>query len=144
MRLLPIRGTDKFGSGAFNAPRGHRNHHGIDLSCYPGTRFTMRLAGLDEPGIVTKLGYPYEDNPRTEYKETELRYIQVSTPQGIDLRFFYIKPMVQCNDFVTIDTVLGVTQSLQLVYNGITNHVHFEVKHGAAYLDPTRYIESHS
>jgi hypothetical protein len=35
--IPPIRGFDKYGSGAFGASRGGRPHKGDDIACYKGS-----------------------------------------------------------------------------------------------------------
>ena len=143
MCLLPVRGTDNYGSGAYLASRGNRQHKGIDLACYPNTRISLLLIGIDSVGKVTKIGMPYEDNPRTEYKESLYKYVQVTTPSNIDIRIFYITPILEVGQFITADDVLGISQNLQPVYPGITHHIHIEVKSGNGnYLDPKKYINS--
>ena len=123
---LPIRGTDAQGSGHFGAPRGGRTHKGIDLECYPGTEIRSTVHGT-----VTKLGWPYKN-------DLTFRYVQVTDIGGLDHRYFYIKPSVLVGDVVTPDTMLGTSQ--ELPYNDITQHVHYEVKNGSNYLDPTSYV----
>lgn len=121
---LPIRGTDSQGAGYYGAPRGSRTHKGIDLACYPGTSIRSTVCGT-----VTKLGYPYAD-------KLEFRYVQVTAQAtGLNHRYFYITPVVEIGQLVTLETVLGFSQSLP--YDGITQHVHYEIKDGSEYLDPT-------
>jgi len=118
-------------------------HKGIDLACYPNTRITLALIGIESVGKVTKIGMPYEDNQRTEYNETLYKYVQVTTPSNINVRLFYITPQVEVGQFINADDVLGVVQNLQPIYPGITNHIHVEVKSGNGnYLDPKHYINS--
>jgi len=121
---LPQRGTDQQGSGHYGAPREHRFHRGVDLACYPGTAIYCTV-----DGTVTKLGYPYRGR-------LEFRYVQVTDAEGLAHRFFYIEPAVDVGQEVTPDTVLGVSQ--ELPYEGITQHVHYEIKRGSEYLDPTQ------
>ena len=35
---MKIRGLDCHGSGAWQAPRGHRKHNGVDVVCEPGDK----------------------------------------------------------------------------------------------------------
>ena len=133
MSLLPMRGTDKYGSGAYGASRGQRTHKGIDLACYPNTRITLSLIGIETVGKVTKIGLPYAEHP--EYK-----YVQVTTPNDVDVRVFYVTPMVKVGEFIDADTVLGISQNLQIIYPGITSHTHIEIKKGTDFLDPKKYI----
>ena len=73
--------------------------------------------------------YPYGD-------DLSYRYVQV-TVGGYDFRVFYIDPSVRVGQEVTADTAIGLVQDLGLRYPGIPNHVHFEIKSGGGYLDPT-------
>lgn len=120
---LPERGTDRHGSGHFGASRGSRTHRGVDLACYPGTKIRSTVCGK-----VTKLGWPYRDRP-------EFRYVQITDARGLDHRYFYVEPSVEVGQEVTSYTVIGTSQ--ELPYEGITQHVHYEVKSGSEYLDPT-------
>lgn len=128
----PIRGYDKWGNGAFNAPRGDHTHQGIDIACYKGTTVLAVSAGK-----VTKIGYPY--NPNNE-KKGHLRYVQVTDKDGIDVRYFYIESLVSVGDTVEKDEAIGVTQGLEDVYPGITDHFHFEVKQNGRVLNPNKYL----
>lgn len=132
LTILPVRGVDSWGSGAYLAKRGDRKHNGVDLACYPGTL----IMSLGE-GIVSKIGYPYDPNdPLKGY----LRYVQVTDKNNYDLRYFYIEPIVILGDFIIKGQVLGVTQDLQKPYPGITGHVHFEVKKDEKYIDPMNWV----
>lgn len=129
---LPQRGTDKFGSGKYHAPRGERLHHGIDFACYPDTLIYPHIYGE-----VTKIGHPYSH-------DLSFHYVQVTDVNGSNLRYFYLNPLVKKGDRVGPDTTIGISQSLQKLYSGITDHVHFEIKSkDGAYMNPERYIESH-
>lgn len=119
---LPVRGQDDHGSGHYGASRGDHKHRGIDYSCYPGTAIYPYF-----PGKVTKLGYPYAD-------KLEFRYVQVTDIAGYDHRYFYIEPSVRLGDEVTENTVIGYSQ--ELPYEGITQHVHYEVKVDGINIDP--------
>lgn len=128
--ILPQRRADKFGSGEYLAPRGHRKHQGVDFACYPGTKI---ISFTD--GIVTKIGYPYSE-PDRQF----LHYIQISH-EGKDYRYFYVSPLLKVGDEVKAGDVIAISISLQKVYDGITDHVHFEVKCNNLHLDPTPYTE---
>ncbi len=126
---LPIRLSDKFGSGAYRATRGERWHRGLDLSAYPGT-----LIYPIRPGNVTKLGYPYKD-------DLSFRYVQITDlVDGLRFRYFYLEPLVAEGDLVGLDIPIGKVQDLAKKYPGITNHVHFEVKDDRRYFDPNDFL----
>lgn len=124
-----IRGCDKFGCGHFGASRGDRLHRGVDLVVAAGEPFASLCAGK-----VTKLGYVYKG-------DMTLRYVEVTTPSGQAWRYHYLRPSVKWGDRVQIGTQLGVVQSLQSKYPGITDHVHFEIIDSGEYLDPTPLVE---
>jgi len=123
-----LRKPDKWGSGHFGAPRGKRVHHGIDYQASKGS-----LVHSNVSGKVTKLGYPYAD-------DLSYRYVQVTTEEGLDYRFFYLEPSVVISDLIATGDILGIVQDLGARYEGITPHFHFEVKHGNEYLDPADYF----
>jgi murein DD-endopeptidase MepM/ murein hydrolase activator NlpD len=129
--IPPLRGFDIQGSGAFGAPRGNRTHNGIDIACMKGSKVLVA-----NDGVVTKLGYPY--NP-TDAKKGHLRYVQV-TCDGYDERYFYIKPMVIVGSHVKAGTVIGEVQGLTNIYEGITDHYHFEVKKDGEIINPHDYL----
>ena len=125
----PIRGQDNHGAGFYHASRGDRLHNGVDLSCPAGSELLCPIHGK-----ITKLGYPYADH-------MEYRYIQV-TMDDLDHRFFYVQPNpdLALGDIVRPMDVLGVVQDLTLIYEGITNHVHYEIKQGGDHINPMEFL----
>lgn len=119
------RKCDSQGCGHFGASRGSRTHNGIDLECMAGT-----LAGSLVDGMVSKIGWPYGDDP-------SFRYVEVES-QGYAFRLFYIDPLVKEGQQVRRGDILGACQSLMHRYPGITDHLHLEIKdeHGD-FVDPT-------
>lgn len=83
-------------------------------------------------GLVTKLGYPYQDDLR-------FRYLEI-TNGAYRHRFFYVEPDVVVGDVVDIGTELGVVQNIverYFVPRGMTNHIHYEIKNAAGeYVNP--------
>ena len=131
----PERGLDAQGSGAFKAPRGDRKHNGVDFACLPKSRILAVSAGR-----VTKIGYPYDPNKHPE--KAHLRYVQVTDKEGIDVRYFYVDPLIRLNDDVGVNGCLGTSQDLRPIYPGITPHFHFEVKHEGAIINPIIYLRA--
>ena len=127
---LVKRGADSHGSGDYLASRGSRKHMGIDFACSPGCQVYPDISGL-----VTKLGIPYADPKKREY-----RYVQITDDKGVDVRYFYLHPDVEIGQAVTTDTVIGICQDLTKIYEGITNHVHFEVKKNGKHINPEKYL----
>jgi len=144
--MLPIqRAADPWGSGAYKAPRGSgRLHRGIDLIAYPGAPI---LSVCD--GVFTKYGYPYSPS---DPKKGHLRYVQITSDDEIDFRYFYISidlcipevcsPVnIKLNDFVQSGDLIGNAQGLWDVYDKrMTNHFHFEVRKGRTFLDPRDFL----
>jgi len=131
MRVIcPVRQSDQHGAGYFGAPRGDRKHNGIDYACAPGS-----LVLACEGGNITKLGYPYGD-------DLSYRYVEITDDQGCRARYFYVEPMVAEGERVSAGAVIGLSQSLDRRYRGITEHVHFEVIHpDRGFIDPSDYAE---
>jgi len=126
------RQWDAYGSGQFGAPRdgGARRHAGED---YTAEADQVVVAPIS--GFVTKIGYPYADDP-------QLRYVEITNPAlKISARVFYVHPEVQVGAAIAIRAPIGTAQSLQARYPGIINHVHLEIANGAEQkLDPSRMI----
>jgi murein DD-endopeptidase MepM/ murein hydrolase activator NlpD len=113
------RGTDAYGSGAFQASRdgGERQHQGVDYVAAAGQAVWAPISGL-----VTRIGYAYGDDPG-------LRYVEIENPAlKISARVFYVAPEVQVGQVVRLGTPIGIAQTLQGRYpGGITDHVHLEL-----------------
>lgn len=128
---LAIRGFDSYGGGAFGASRdgGKRVHHGLDLIAKAGT-----IVKSTCKGVVTKIGWPYAD-------DLSYYYIEITTPEGYQVRHFYVLPGVRLQEPVEAgETHLGIVQMLGLRYPKITNHIHLEIKNKGEYIDPTPYL----
>lgn len=122
------RGCDKWGCGDFGASRGSRTHKGIDFKANPGQ---VLLASVE--GEVSKIGYPYSD-------DLSYRYVQVTTKEGLDVRYFYVEPIVRLGDRVNLLDQLGTVQDLGKRYEDMVNHVHIEIKKRGDYIDPKIYF----
>lgn len=125
---MEMRSQDKWGAGYFGAPRGTRNHKGVDIVAQPGTKFECFNCGT-----VTKLGYAYED-------DLSFRYVEIADDQDNKWRYFYILPSVSLGDKVETFDKIGKVQVLDRRYPGITEHVHFEVISNGEYINPTGLI----
>lgn len=129
MIIPPIRQTDAWGSGAFGASRGDREHRGVDPACYPGSTVLSLTHG-----VVRRIGYPYD---LTKYPERKhLRLVEVELDGNL-FRYFYLDPIAKVGQQVVPGTPLGVTQKLGDFFPGITEHFHLEYidPHGN-YIDP--------
>jgi len=129
--IAPVRDHDTFGSGLYGASRdgGKRTHSGIDFACYPGS-----IILASSSGTVTKLGYPYKDDPT-------YRYVEVTDHDLRRFRYFYVKPSVSMNQMIIKGGAIGKSQELNRRYPGITEHVHLEIKdQNNEFLDPNDFI----
>ncbi len=128
--ILPERGIDDFGSGAFGASRGSQIHKGIDWACYPGTTIESRTAGR-----VTKLGFPYTDE---EYK-----YVEITDEELARHRYFYISPAVELGALIEQDEIIGYAQDIANKYNTaekkMKNHIHYEILVKNEPVDPEEF-----
>ena len=117
--VLPKRGTDDWGSGAFGANRGDRTHKGIDYACYPATVILSPVSGE-----CTKLGYPYAD-------DLAFRYVQITDSEGWNHRFFYVEPSIDVGEPVQEMEIIGTAQDIAGRYNEpnkiMRNHIHYEI-----------------
>jgi len=129
-----IRGTDDYGSGAFEAPRGNRKHSGIDLIVLPNKPVFNLVAG-----IVTKLGYPYGDDLR-------YRYVEITDVNKNKARYLYVDPLVSVGAKLSKGATIGKAQDLGRRYNRkgktITPHIHFDVNLNGTYINPEEYLAS--
>jgi len=121
--IAPLRESDSYGSGHFGASRGNRKHNGKDYACYPKSKILSPVEGK-----VTKIGYPYGDDP-------SFRYVQITTKEGYNVRVFYVEQIVFVGSLVNQDDVIGLSQKLGDRYPadkdhplGITDHIHLEIK----------------
>jgi murein DD-endopeptidase MepM/ murein hydrolase activator NlpD len=136
MQKRKIRGSDSQGSGHYLASRGNRKHMGIDFITCPEDLISSYCSG-----IVTKIGYPY--NPNKHPHKAHLRYVEVTDSNQLKVRVFYIQPLVAVGDIIELDTVIGTSQDLTQIYEGITQHLHFEVKKGKHFENPMNYLGLH-
>lgn len=121
-----VRGSDRYGAGHYNAPRtSHKNgkiiqrkHKGVD---FEGKHGQIVIAVCS--GIIYRIGYPYADN-------LGYRYIGIKTPEGYTVRQMYVKPdgLHDVGTEVTVGDNIGILQSLEPRYPGITNHCHVDIK----------------
>jgi len=146
--ILPERGQDVHGSGAYGAPRGiNRKHVGVDFECTLGTEILAVSSGT-----ITKIGYPYSQrSPKAEWSlqrrkkflaKKALRYVQVTDNNGYDVRYSYATTHFKKGDVVGKDEVVCTVQDLKTIYLDITPHLHFEVKRKRKIVDPHEYLAS--
>lgn len=125
-----LRTEDAWGSGAFGAPRGERTHRGLDIVANPGEAI---LSPID--GEIVREAQPYEEDER--YSGVLIRGTGAWT--GCEVKIFYVEGphagTVRAGD------PIGRAQDLAPKYEGITNHVHMEVRRNGELVDPSGYVE---
>jgi murein DD-endopeptidase MepM/ murein hydrolase activator NlpD len=113
-----IRGTDAFGSGAFNASRdgGSRRHSGIDIVATPGEAVFSPISGK-----VVRIAYPYAND--LSYKGLLIENSSYS------VEIFYITPVVAIGSHVAAGQKIAVAQNIAAKYGtGMINHTHIEIR----------------
>lgn len=135
-----LRERDAWGEGHFGASRagGRREHKGVDVCFEEGEAVTSLT-----DGTVTRLGFPYYDPDDPE--KSSLRYVEVTTPAGERIRYFYVEPSVSVGDEIYPEDVLGYAQDIEQFYPNMTPHVHLEViitnsSGKKTYVDPQPYL----
>jgi murein DD-endopeptidase MepM/ murein hydrolase activator NlpD len=132
--MIKLRGQDCHGDGCYGAKRGHRTHNGIDIISHAN-----EVVVAYEGGRVSRIGYPYSPN---DPKKNHFRYVEICTADGSRHRYFYCADLVDVGDVVERGQTIGSSQTLTLVYPGITQHIHYEVKDKQnKYIDPVPVLE---
>lgn len=132
--IAPPRTSDPHGSGAWQASRGDRKHTGVDMACWPTSTLLSPTTGT-----VTKIGRPYYNSE--DSSKNHFRYVEITTPLEYRIRYMYVEPCVHVGDEVSVDQPLGVSQDLTKVYDGITPHIHVDIKHDGEYVNPETYFK---
>ena len=130
--IAPKRQIDQFGSGRYGARRGSRLHLGVDYACWPGS---LICSATD--GTVTRIGQCYSETDRQQYK-----LVEIETSDGALVRYLYVSPHVTAGQYIKHGQIIGSAQDLRTIYNGITPHVHFDVKIGGQMVDPEIYLQT--
>lgn len=131
--MITIRGTDCHGSGAYGASRGNRTHQGIDIVTHANESVVAY-----EGGTVTRLGYPYYSKKHPE--KNIYRLVEI-TGGGYRLRYLYVGLLVELGDDIERGQTIGWSQDLSVIYPGIIQHLHFDVKDTkGVYINPVEYL----
>lgn len=126
------RGSDKWGSGSFGAPRGARQHNGVDISVSLGEAV---LSPIDAK--LVRIAYPYA----TDLSLTGVLLEGVGRHAGFTVKIFYMAPeMSKIGTQVVAGERIGAAQSLLTKYPGIRNHIHLEVRQNGVVIDPQTLI----
>jgi len=128
------RSVDKWGSGAFGAMRdgGKRLHEEVNAFVEPGTPILC-----DVYGAVEKIGYVYSPDKKDR---ANYRIIDVRHRVGL-LRYFYVSPWAEVGEPLVPGYLLSYAQSLQPIYPGIKDHIHFAAQVKGKYVDPLDWLK---
>lgn len=129
---LGVRGTDAWGSGAYDAARdgGRRRHAGVDFAINPGEPVFAPAAG-----VVTNLTRPYRDTDA-------FGGVEITTAGNCRAVIYYVQAQVRVGQTVEAGDIIGVAQDVATRYAHITPHVHFELRSGRQALDPREAMAS--
>jgi len=137
--VVPNRGlrqSDAFGAGHFGAPRGARTHKGLDLIAHPGD---LVIAPFE--AIVTHVGRAYADNDT-------LGSLHLHGTDGHhEVKMLYLMPQCHVAQLVVEGQVVGFAQDVasyhehRAGHDGMTNHVHLEVRVDGELVDPLTLLE---
>ena len=132
---LKVRGEDAYGSGAYGASRGDREHQGVDC-----LNEVIEEVLAPVTGKVTKIGFPYAQEHPEPYHITgekgkflakkAFRYVEFQrTKDKKYCRVMYVNPSVKVGDAVVEgETGIGTFQDLQTAYGEkMPRHIHVEV-----------------
>jgi hypothetical protein len=123
---IDSRGSDTHGDGHFGASRGAgRSHMGVDLNAGPGSPVYAPIGG------TVYVGDPYGNDPT---RRGQVHSVRIEAPGGQTIRMFYVQPdgRLAAGTVVEPGAYLGVSESLQALYPGITDHVHVQVEERSA------------
>jgi len=127
----PIRGADKWGSGAYRASRdgGRRKHAGTDYSGAAGENVVAPMGGTLE---IINGGVRITGRVDSEIYSTIVLHINVTASEG----------KIEEGD------IIGTIEDITSLYPGITNHAHVEIysiKNGrTTRLNPKDYIPEYA
>ena len=113
--LINPRKEDKHGSGAFASGRGTRSHYGLDMICVPGQSIVA-----PHDGLVKRTMIAYPDTQK--FKGIEL----VDDTCISQLLYVSIKSGVIGKEVLKGD-VIGYAQKISDRYEGITEHIHWQI-----------------
>ncbi|XP_031697659.1 leukocyte cell-derived chemotaxin-2-like [Anarrhichthys ocellatus] len=120
------RTSDGWGDGHYGARRGTREHKGLDIVCSDGSTvyapFNVTLNG----GVIVY----------TDVKKAAINNGINLRGEGLCFKLFYIQPD-RLSGSVMKGERIGVMMPMQMVYRGITSHVHVQMCDKS---DPTPYF----
>jgi murein DD-endopeptidase MepM/ murein hydrolase activator NlpD len=141
----PVRGQDDYGSGQYLAPRGTREHQGIDFAAYPSSTLLSPVKGK-----VKRIVQPFAiHGPKGHFSGLEIQ-VDIQTR----IKIMYVLPLANPGDRITIGQNIGLVQDLSGSYpevkqdgvtlkRQITNHYHLEVWVEGQHVDPIPWLEQY-
>jgi len=131
----PIRQSDAWGDGYFGASRGDRPHLGVDYVVNEGE---VIYAPCDMDSF--NLSYPYSFGTNDTYILTGARFNTKIDGVNFDGRLWYFTPYSHLfGRDIPKGTPIGVAQTLQHRYAGITDHLHFQLRTETDLVDSINY-----
>jgi hypothetical protein len=140
---LEIRTHDVWGGGQWLASRGNRPHLGVDIVVDPAE---IIRAPFDME--IVRRAFPYS----SDLSYTGIKFRTVKDNITYTGRLFYFVPYADTGVFQKGDPI-GVAQDLTTKYQGITNHVHLDIRsnvshdidneyyyNGVYYTDPNLFL----
>ena len=112
-----VRGSDKWGSGAYFASRGNRLHPGEDYISVPNQEIVAPISGL-----VLRERFPYPEPVEGVF----FGGVQIQGANCMITMFYFQldKRLIKMN--VREGQVIGIDQDISLKYPGIINHIHLQ------------------
>jgi len=110
------RQPDGGGAGHFGAPRGDRNHRGVDFLSITGEPVSAPCSGT-----ITRIGVCYAD-------DQSYRLVEIAASR-CKVIVMYVNPTVAPGEFVLSGDRIGYAQNIVRRYPsmGMSNHVHLEL-----------------
>lgn len=131
----PIRQSDAWGDGYFGASRGDRPHLGVDYVVNEGE---VVYAPCDMDSF--NLSYPYSFGTNDTYILKGARFTTKINGVNFDGRLWYFTPYSHLfGRDILKGTPIGVAQTLQHRYAGITDHLHFQLRTETDLVDSIDY-----
>ena len=120
---LEIRTHDVWGGGQWLASRGNRPHLGVDIVVQPAE---IIYAPFDME--IVRRAFPYS----SDLSYTGIKFRTVKDNRTYTGRLFYFIPYADTGVYQKGDAI-GVAQDLTTKYEGITNHVHLDIRNTNSY-----------
>ena len=127
-----LRKCDSHGCGHFGAPRGNRDHMGLDFETTLG-----QIIYAPTDCVVNRHGKVANDGRHD--------LIELVWKEGNDdfrCKIMYVYGMLPVNSLIRSGGVIAQADTLQDKYQGITEHVHLELIKNGQHVDPAPYFNT--